>query len=317
MERVNAPKTTRFVRRGLVAGAAVCGLLLAGCASSTQPSVVKVSAAEGGVALGSTAAGATLSTSIADRLERIQHAQTVTMLGCIADNGFPDVAALIPNKLSTVQDQNDVSAEDAFFASAEDGATRGFGHPVPASPAKVVPHDPAYEAISDTCNEQAWQALGEDAEATVLQYHQLHSRLLAAPMNAVSSSMPGWSAKLAQCLSDQGHPVTTGGGTWGMDFGITLGGLKRPDEERPVPTGTKGVEIIPGTPANPYIPTAAESLLASALYQCSQTTGVRAALDQIALSAQQKAEADNAAAIKELTPKIQALADKAGALASL
>ena len=108
-------KTTSFVRRGLVAGAAVCGLLLAGCAS-TQPSGVKLTAAEGGVAVGSTAAGATLSTSMADKLERIQHAQTVTRLGCIADNGFPDVAALIPKKLTTVQDQNDVSAEDVFFA---------------------------------------------------------------------------------------------------------------------------------------------------------------------------------------------------------
>jgi hypothetical protein len=317
MERVNAPKTTSFVRRGLVAGAAVCGVLLTGCTSSTQPSGVKLAAAEGGVAFGSTAAGATLSTSMADKLERIQHAQTVTLLGCIADNGYPDVATLIPKGLSTVQDQNDASPEEAFFASAEDAATRGFGHPVPASPAKLIPHDPAYKAISDTCNEQAWQALGDDAETTVLEYHQLHSRLLAAPMNAVSTSIPDWTAKLARCLSDQGHPVTTGGGTWGMDFGITLGGLERPDEERPAPTGTKGVEIIPGTPANPYIPTAEESLLASALYECSQTTGVRAELDQLTLSAQQKAEADNAATIKELTPKIQALADRAGALASL
>lgn len=317
MERVNTPQTTRFVRRGLVAGAAVCGLLLAGCASSTELSGVKVTASEGGVAFGSIAAGAGLSKSIADRLERIQHAQTVTRLGCIADNGFPDVATLIPNKLSTAQDQTEVSAEDVFFASAQDAAARGFGHPVPASPAKLIPHDPAYEAISDTCNKQAWQALGDDAEATVLQYHQLHSRLLAAPMNAVSTSMPGWSAKLAQCLSDQGHQVATGGGTWGIDFDITLGGLERPNEQRPTPTATKGVEIIPGTTANPYIPTAEESVVASALYECSQTTGVRAELDRITHSSRQEAEADNAAAIKDLTPKIQAVADKAGALASL
>ncbi|MET3923206.1 hypothetical protein ABIB26_004167 [Arthrobacter sp. UYEF20] len=254
---------------------------------------------------------------MADKLERIQHAQTVTRLGCIADNGFPDIATLIPKKLSTVQGQNEVSDQDVFFASAEDAAARGFGHPVPATPAKLIPHDPAYEAISDTCGEQAWQALGEGAEATVLQYRQLHSRLLAAPMNAVSTSMPGWAAKLAHCLSDQGHPVTTGGGTWGMDFGIALGGLERPHDERPTPTGTKGVEIIPGGPANRYIPTAEESLLASALYECSQTTGVRAELDHITLSAEQKAEADNAAAIKELSPKIQSLADRAGALVSL
>lgn len=214
MERVNAPKTTSFVRRGLVAGAAVCGLLLTGCASSTQPSGVKLAAAEGGIALGSTAAGATLSTSMADKLERIQLAQRVTRLGCIADNGFPEVASLIPKELSTVQDQNDVSAEDVFFASAEDAAANGFGHPVPASPAKLIPHNPAYEAINETCDEQAWQALGDDAEATVLAYHQVHSRLLAAPMNALSTSMPDWTAKLTKCLSEQGHPVSRGGGTW-------------------------------------------------------------------------------------------------------
>jgi hypothetical protein len=317
MERVNAPGTTSYLRQGLVTGAAVCGLLLTGCASSAQLSGVKLTAAEGSVALGSSATGASLSASMAEKLERIQHAQTVTRLGCIADNGYPDVATLIPTTLTPVNDQNNVSAEDAFFATAEDAAARGFGHSVPASPAKLVPHDPAFDAITDTCDQQAWQALGDNAQETVLEYHQLHSRLLAAPMNAISALTPDWTAKIAKCLADQGHPVTTGGGTWGMDFGIKLGGLERPDEERPVPSRTNGLEFIPGTPANPYIPTAEESVLASALYECSQTTGVRGEFEKLSLTARQKAETDNATAIEALTHKIQAIDDKAGSLASL
>lgn len=316
MERIT-PQSTRHVLKGLAAGAAVCGLLLTGCASTNSPSgVSQAGAGEGVVAVGAVGTGP-FSTFKADQLNSIQLAQRVMRLECIADNGYPDIAATIATKEdSGVRGQLEVTSDDHFFASAEDAAARGFGQPTPASPAKVIPHDAAFGAISDTCDEQAWQALGENAQATVFEYQGIHARLSSGPMNAVSRVMPDLTAKLAECLSDQGHPVTTGGGSWGMDFGIKLGTLERPDAERPGPRATKGLEILPATPANPYIPTAEESVLASALYECSQTTGVRAEMDQVILAAQQKAAGGEAAAIENLNPKIQALADKSGSAAN-
>lgn len=316
MERVNAPRTKGLARHGLAAGAAICGLLLTGCASSASPAgVSQPQNADGSVAVGDVGPGP-FSTFRSAQLDSIQLAQRATRLNCIADNGYPEIATTIPTEDDpTLRNQLDITSDAFFFASAEDAAKRGFGHPTPASPPKVIPHDAAFGAIADTCDEQAWLALGEDARATVLEYQQIHARLVAEPMKAISAAMPGLTTRLTQCLSDQGHPVTAGKGNWAMDFGIKLGNLQRPDEERTAPAGTKGVEIIPGSPTNPYIPTPEESTLASALYECSQTTGARTDLDQIILDAQHKAEADNADAIKNLNPKIQALAEKSETLA--
>jgi hypothetical protein len=312
MELLNAPKSKSNARRVLLAGAVVCGLLLAGCGtSSTQPSGVKLAAAEGGVAVGSVGTGP-FSSFKAGQLERIKDAQQATRLKCVADNGYPEIATIIPaGGNAEMRGQLDVGTDDIFFASAQDAATKGFGQPTPASPAKVLAHHGAFEAISDTCDKQAWQALGGDAQTTVAEYQQILARLVSGPMNAVTKAMPDMTAKLAKCLAERGNPVTTGGGSWGMDFGIKLGGLERPREERTMPTGTKGLEIIPGTPTNPYIPTAEESRLASALYECSVSTGVRTDLDQVIHTAQDKTEAANAVAIEGLNPKIQILAEKA------
>ncbi len=290
--------------RGLYAAALfTAAAALGGCAAET--------------AVGPAEAGAdAYDIYLAEEVDTIEFGQDVLRFHCLVDNGYREFEAFVPKSPTerARQDADQITTDNAFFASEQDAMTRGLREePAGPAPAKVIGHDSSLDAISEACDATAWDALGPDAHQIHLEYRQL-GNAFGALGTALSEDLVRLQNTVAQCLVDAGEPVTV---AQDQLFGI------RPDIElgQPVvyperigPKQTQGVEIIPADAEIAYVPTPAESDLAVKYYECSRQTGAREEFEHLLSEAKTEIVAEHEAELSELNPKIQELARKAADL---
>lgn len=246
-------------------------------------------------------------------LDLVRYAQDFLLRTCIVDNGYSELGEYVPETVDPLtQEQFNITAATFLYSSEADARSRGFGLSEPASPDKYYAHDDgAYGAVFDTCDKLAWEELGEDGLNTFVDYNNLVSRVSGEAWTAVEEATPKLGAKLQACLTDKGAPVTDGGDYWGMNLTVTKGSLERPTTERPGPAKSSGIEVVPGEPENPYVPTAEESDLAADVYDCSNTTTVRADLDDLIQTALTDGVQANSQEISDVTERLSGMVDRA------
>lgn len=305
--------TSPGTKTGLILSCAIA-LTLTGCggmALASSQGVTGVNGRDSSAAEGEPFAG-----YMAEELDRIQLAQDTLRLTCIADNGFPELRRFIPKDrvTSRTREQMTYNPDDTFFESEADARNRGFGRSIPARPDKVIPHEITYEGVSETCAKVAWEQLDKDAFQTFLEYQQIGYRMAASSAAVAVPAAEKVGPALLKCLQDRAAPVTAGTEFFGMTLNVKRGSLERPEEEGPSPKKTSGIEIIPGIPANRYIPTPEESDLAASVCNCSRSAGVRDEHKRIMTAPERDAYAANKDKLSELEPGVRRLSDTATAL---
>lgn len=271
-------------------------------------------AAVGPAANGSgSAAGDPYDVYRAEDIELLIYSQKAIRVKCLSDKGYPEFEKLLSGGPSDeMRKRLSITVGTSLFQDAADAAKRGFGFSREADPGSVVVHDPTFEQTFLECDKKGWQDLGA-ADATLHNdYVQLSNRLVTALMNGTGTAIGSATGKIAKCLVEQGKPVTLDPNTnWGISFGIPLGGTSEPEPEAWQPKQKSGVEVRPGHAAALYVPTAEESELASAYYECSVSTKARQEFSDELQRVKREAVEKEEARLAELSPQIEKLAKKA------
>lgn len=287
----------------LLAAAALC----AGCSSPGVPGADSASVT-----------GDPYDVYRAEDIELVIYSQKAIRVKCLSEKGYPEFEGLLADGPSDeTRKRLAVSSATSLFKDATDAATRGFGFPREADPGSVIVHDPAFEQTFLECDNKGWQELGTTDATLHNDYISLSNRLVTSLMNGTGSAIGSATGKIAQCLVDQGKPVTVDpNSNWGISFGISMGTNSAPEPAPWKPKQTSGVELRPSHAAVPYVPTAAESELASAYYECSVSTKAREEFDDHVQKVKQEAIAKEESQLAELNPKIEELAKKAANLSA-
>lgn len=254
---------------------------------------------------------------LAEDMDNILLEHDALRFQCYADNGYPEFMAVVEEDPETgwqtrsgLLDQ--LTVEDGFFASVQDATASGLrDEPLGPSAEKVFVHDDVFEAVSTACTTKAWDALGSNAERTMMGYNRLGSKLAGGLADRTFGGLVPLQQKVVQCLVDAGEPVTPDtGNLYGFSTEIELGApVEYP--ERSGPKQSSGVEIIPNDVEVTYAPTPAEAALAVKYYNCSIATGVRDEFAALILETKKDVVSEHAAELEKLNPRIAELAVRA------
>ncbi|MEV0900893.1 hypothetical protein [Actinoplanes sp. NPDC049802] len=183
----------------------------------------------------------------------------------------------------------------------------------------MLSNDPRFDAALERCTRKSDDALGEESRATVLAYAELGNELSTAYGAWVREAVPRESEPLLDCLAGEGYEVPDRQAYLKRPydftpFGVPLGksrgkALDWTPKRKP---GT--VEVGPVKPAREYVPSPRESDLAAAWYRCDEKTGRLKKLVDGSHQAEPGIVAGHEDRLRELNPKIEAIANKAARL---
>lgn len=241
---------------------------------------------------------------------------------CYADNGYPQYLDVLP-----AQKANDFRSsaltpdlETTFasfsalpwFESEESARATGYGHSYPAMDPVIFATDPALVEVIKECRGETMQKVS-GSEELLGEYSQLGNTLTEAIIVAAKQNKAPLTDKVFACMAKGPYAVDANGPNksddWGVDFGVPLGSQPQPEFAAP-PKGST-TQVLPGSPAKVYVPTAQESDSAAEMHRCSLESGAQEVWLKAMMTAKEAAVAENEAKLTELNPAIKELAKSA------
>jgi hypothetical protein len=247
---------------------------------------------------------------------------------CLAEAGYPQNL-----RVSAIQssDSGDEPALDSVSprmfgpTSDEEARRKGFGRDAPVEPGQVVSFDPNYDRSLETCQQEAWATIGQEAKDVSVGYLDLRNKLSGEFTNKygelVRQRMDGLLRKQLACIERGGKgPIRREEFLRGVElkeigrvFGVPLGRLEGSDPTW-APARIQGtIQVGPPTPARRYVPTSQEADLAVVWFRCSRE--VVDVLLPIAEQVEREVVDRHEAEFAELNPKLEQLARRAAELA--
>jgi hypothetical protein len=290
----------------------LAGLLLASCG-------------DGGGDEGATPAGQPKSTNqsfdifLGDKLGLVEFAVQKIRNKCLAKAGYPqNLNGMMSAPKRTFP--NLVITERRFGPTSEADAKRlGFGKDAAAQPARVVSFDPSYDKSFAKCEKEAKAAIGSDVQRVMDAYIELGNKLqaefTAAVLKGIAEAKPKAHQELLDCMTAKKFvPSDAAAFLEEPDpklFGVPFGDLENGGDSWE-PQRKKGtVQVGPPVAAIRYVPTAQESALAVAWFQCRRSTGLSAALIEVASEVQTEIVARHEVQFEELNPQLLEMSRKA------
>lgn len=238
---------------------------------------------------------------------------------CLAKAGYPqNLNGMLAAPTRTFP--NLVITERSFGPTSEGEARRfGFGRDAPAQPARVVSFDPGYDKSLARCEEDAKAAIGADVQRVIDAYIDLGNKIQAEYqahlLKKIGEAKPHVNQELLDCMSTKKYvPTDRSAFLEEPDpklFGIRFGDLENGGDNWE-PKRVKGtVQVGPPVPAIRYVPTAQESALAVAWFQCRRSTGLSAALHKAASDVQADIVSRHEVQFEELNPQLQTMSRRA------
>lgn len=251
-----------------------------------------------------------------DDLTAVERATGALYLDCLAREGYPQERALAQGTEPAFAVLDEPPLRPTTVAEARQD---GLGSPLPAQPAKIVRTDPVFHAAAESCVDAAADQLGGAAEVTEVRdrYSRLGNTFVKARGEAVQQLVREHADAFAACLAEQGFRLPDGASfdpsADADQFGVPIGTNEPP---RPADPPTlrglpAGVEVVPGTRAQDYLPTAREREYAVALVTCLRDTGLLELIEERLPELEQRIVEEHAAELADLNPRLQALADRA------
>ncbi len=257
---------------------------------------------------------------LGEEIGQIDYAQLKVRNKCLAKAGYPQNLNVMLGQPRNPFRHLIITARTFGPTSVEEAKRVGFGRDSLSAPPSVVSFDPNYDRAYDSCTDDAWKALSDDAKNVYYGYFDLGNKL-SQPLSRTINERMGVSAwqKLLSCLDDKGHRPrseqeflqTPNPGLFGVPVGVDAAeGLDR-WQPKQVP-GT--VEVGPAVPATQYQAGPVESALAVAWFECRQQTGIDKLQLQTAVEVQRELVDKYESSFLELNPQVTRIAKQAAEL---
>lgn len=226
----------------------------------------------------------------ADHVDLIDYAVNKLKADCMADAGFPQLAAAGVTKHDGMVRMFAITpARFRGFESEDQARELGFGAGQPAEPGRVVSYDANFDRQLQECSVQAVSQVDEQAGPLVESYidigNQMSSEFAQFLRQRIVEDLPA----LADCLEGEGYPLVDRNAfleNWDVrHFGLETGSLADVDDWSPDP-GKGGVQVGPPVQPQRYVPSQQESELAAAWHRCDERSG---RVDRLVESANAKA----------------------------
>ncbi|MEV4630232.1 hypothetical protein AB0J90_28630 [Micromonospora sp. NPDC049523] len=301
----------RWTATGAAALAVLVGVLVTGCGSGPSEQLNKTSNTD----------RQSFDVFLGDKVGVIDYAVNLVRNRCLADAGYPQNLQGMAGAPSVSFSYLKISAK-SFGATSEDEARRlGFGLDAPAQPGRVVSFDPSYDKNLERCQGKAYDSLDSDTKRILNAYKDLGNLLFTefgtAMERFIKDQIPDAAASLQRCLAEKGYRSTNEAAFLAepdhRTFGVQFGDVEEGDEWEP--QRIKGtVQLGPPVPMKRYIPTAEESKLAVAWFQCRRDIGLTSRLIQFAREAQAEIVVRHESQLLELGAEIERVARAAARL---
>jgi hypothetical protein len=245
-------------------------------------------------------------------LQTIDAAQKLGLYKCLAAEGFPQLLENDPDPEGADASEGLEFPDNLWFDSEEQARQNGFGHNEPGRRSTFRLKDPAYIAHIDSCMSSAWEALGADAERTIVTYAQLGNKLRGEAFTTINERIPEFRDRIYKCLQKEEAPVSQqADNEWGLSFNFTVGSLEGVE-----PKEIEGLQpgFSEAIPERKYIPTPKESEIAAQVHNCAVDTGVKKEVQELAYRDRKATIAKVETELTELNAKISDMAAKSAAL---